>query len=167
MFGALCLPWETITAYYYPGQYSQMVWSPLEFLWNIVASQFPGASDVISWVTGGMWPFAVAFALYLVCALFIVRHTPRLLRGDQLPASLDIALLMADSCAGFLALLGWVLLPYIYLLRDSGPSMYPTEGLIGPWLLTFSSVLSFAGVALVGIALLRIATPARSQPAEG
>lgn len=166
MLGALFLPWETITAWYYPGQYSQLVWSPIKFLWYMVASRFPSANVVIAWATGGMWPFAIVFVLYLACALFIAGHTLRLLRGDQLSASLAIALLMAAACAGFLALIGWIFLPYVYLWNDGGPSIYPTDELIGVWLLTIGSVLAFAGVALVWLALFHIAFRARHQPAH-
>lgn len=161
MLAALCDPWETITAWYYPGQYSQMDWSPIEFLWNFVASRFTGASVVIAWATSGMTPFAIVFALYLVCALFIAGHTPGLLGGHALSPSRAIALLMADACAGFLTLLGWFFLPYVYLWNDGGPSIHPTDGPISDGILPIGSVLSFFGIALVCIALFRIAALAR------
>jgi hypothetical protein len=166
MLATLFIPWETIIAYYYPGQNTRFIWSPAALLWNALVDAFPNAPVVNAWVNGLVWPFVIVFTLYIISTSLIAVCTRRLIRSDlliTLKSTFAIWLFFVDAVAGILALFGWLFLPYVYLWDDGAWSMYPTVLTIGDGLFTLSALLAFLGVVLVGGALFDIAMAAHNR----
>ncbi|HEY7976079.1 MAG TPA: hypothetical protein VID72_12095, partial [Ktedonobacterales bacterium] len=152
----------TIIAFYYPLAPTTWVWSPAAILWNALVSAFPHAPAVNAWFIGRAMGLVAVSALYLGAALAVAGLAVPIVRGSRRGEDVSRfawALLVGAVWAGILALVAWLVIPYIYEFSDgSNVDIRFTDGTIG-------IALAIAGAALAAVSLLAIAENA--PPREG
>ncbi len=162
LLAAVFVPWMTIYVWYYSGVLTPFVWSPFDILWNALVSVFPHAPAVNAWFISRASPLVICSALYLGAALAIAGFAIPLIRGDVRQTSVEPAtwpLLVIAGLAGFLTLLVWGVVPFLYEIADgSNVDVRPFEGTGA-----IGIALALAGATLAFASLFGIATTAHGR----
>jgi hypothetical protein len=162
LLAAIFAPWMTITAFYYPLRPTTWAWSPFDILWNALVSAFPNAPEVNAWFINRASMLVICSAFYLGAAVTIAGFALPLIRNDMRQASAARAIwppLVSAVLAGFMTLLIWGVVPFLYEIADgSNVEVRPFEGPD-----SIGIALAIAGAALAFVALLGITIAAHDR----
>jgi hypothetical protein len=152
LVAGIFVPWIMPVVYYNSSDATLINWSPFDFLWNAMWPHVPAVNAYIIGLTENLVGVS---ALYLIAASIIAVFAYPLIRRDMRQVDTTPMawwLLASAGLAGFMALLGWVIIPYL-VDGFSDSAAVDLRSDLG----AYGGPIAFAGAALAFVGLFDIA----------